>query len=51
MDKLVPGGGAVFFRCVLRFTSIRPESYVIPAEASGGKEFVERMLELQLFDE
>ena len=33
------------------FTSNRPESYVIPEEANGGKEFVHKMLELKLFDD
>ena len=33
------------------YTSNREESYVIPAEASGGQEFVEKMLDLKMFDE
>ena len=32
-------------------TSKRPGSYVVPAEANGGKEFVEKMLDLGKFDE
>jgi len=41
----------VFLNVAPPGTTNRPESYVIPAEASGGKEFVEKMLELKMFDE
>jgi len=33
------------------FANGRPESYVLPVEASGGDEFVEKMLGRKLFDE
>jgi len=32
------------------FVNGRPESYVIPVEASGGEEFVEKVLARNLFD-
>ena len=32
------------------FTKTRPQSYVIPAEASGGAEFVNELLRRKLFD-
>ena len=32
------------------FTSLRPESWVIPVDAKGGLEFLKELIERELFD-